>query len=222
MNDDKKTRWDIQNPSDIEKIRKRIVYAHTKIAGPCGADDCAQEILTRMLEGKHQHSTIDQAVIDYLRGARGDKRLRSHSQRKAFGNADSYEQGEYDHSIGVDLGDDLGSRIDRDRIVSNFRGWQRCLMLMRYRDGLNAKEVADYFGFTESWVCLWDKRLQGRIQARIDSEERARVSRTTESEVARLLPEETKGFWGRLEQATAEGMERCESWSVESIDAASF
>lgn len=63
-------RYDLSDKKSLKLLTKRIYKAHMKYArrrAPEDVEDTCQEVFTRWLEGKNQHSTIDQTVIDALR-----------------------------------------------------------------------------------------------------------------------------------------------------------
>jgi DNA-directed RNA polymerase specialized sigma subunit len=52
----------------LKKIKHRILFLSKKYGlSELESQDCASEICTRMLEGRHQHAYLDHAIIDYLR-----------------------------------------------------------------------------------------------------------------------------------------------------------
>lgn len=58
--------------NNLLSIQRLVRYAARKRFGiTSGLDDLAQEVACRILEGRHQRSTIDQMVIDYLRSSQG-------------------------------------------------------------------------------------------------------------------------------------------------------
>lgn len=97
-----------------------------------------------------------------------------------------------------------------DEVIRSERYWRRALIVLKYRYGFDAKEIAYCFGFTESWVSLWLKRIQSRISARIEKE--ARSPGKGAGGVGAVLPEETGRIrWG-LESFEDRGLEKIQSW----------
>jgi hypothetical protein len=65
-----------------EKLSKRIKYQAFKWGFGFESDDIAQDVLLRMLEGRHRGATVSQCVADYLRRNYADKRLPGNAVRK--------------------------------------------------------------------------------------------------------------------------------------------
>lgn len=214
-------RLDLKNEDDIKKLLTRIKYSCCRLGRSEIAEETAQEVFTRMLEGKHQHATIDQAVIDYLREQYGRKGKPGYAERQALSKPDSYEQGDYDRTIQSGDGSNLDDRIDFNRITDNLTGFRRCLVIMRHRDGMNEKEIGHYFGFTESWAHLWLERIQTGISKRIGIK-KSRIQGETCEKMETLLPEKTEGKRWRVEQGEIERLEKSQSWSMASLDETSF
>lgn len=153
--------------NDAIKLGKRIKFSASKMGFGRISDDIAQEILCRMLEGRHQHATVDQAVIDYLRREFGHKRSRSYDARYALataGNADS----EYSfNSIGTDPRGDLDVRWDAERLVELLRGRDRIIANQYYLEGYSEAEVANFHNVSESRVCQILKRIQSGLSKRV-------------------------------------------------------
>jgi DNA-directed RNA polymerase specialized sigma24 family protein len=203
----------------VEQLWPRLVRRGHHL-GP-EAEDFAQDACVKMLEGKSQHQTIDQMFVDYLRATGGRKGLPGYSQRQNFKHVDNIESPALENSLATDPRQSLECRIDFDRIAGRLRGWKRCLLLMRYQDGLNEKEIAHYFGLTESWVSLSLKGIQSGLSARIAQEERRSLSRQGAGQMAVVVSTQTIGGPG-LERGTDQGMATLQSWSMESLNEASF
>ncbi len=81
----------------IEYLSTRIRASYraiTKRMAPNDEDDCVQECILRYWQnGKGQ--TIEQAVIDYLRREKGDKRTASFEERKSLNSAAEFKENEY-------------------------------------------------------------------------------------------------------------------------------
>lgn len=214
-------RWDLTNEKHIEKIKRRIAFSYNKFGGRSeGVEDCAQEVITRMLEGRHKHSTIDQAVIDYLREHCGYKGFRRRTKGQDNPIANSYEQGEFDNFIRDDSIRDVGDRIDTDRLIGMSRHWERCVMTLIFREDYGQVEIGNLFGVSESRVSQWVQRIQGRISTKIKIEE-SKSQRKRAQELEGVLSQEANGG-PRLEQNQIEGLERCESFGLETFNEASF
>lgn len=213
-------RLDLSKKKDVEKITKRIRHAFRKLAKRAdGADDCVQEILLRMHEGRHQHSTINQAVIDYLRANYGDSRLPSYLARKKLEYADSPEPRKMERILELADGGKSPHRLDFDE-CARWAGNQidRAALGLFYRWGLSEAEIGHLFGFSESRVSQRLKRVQKCISARVKAQE----SRTASGEVATILRSETeRKLWG-VGEITFERMETGQSFGVASFNEKSF
>ncbi len=213
-------RYDFNNRADVETISKRIRISYRKLSGGIvDVEDAVQEILTRMCEGKHQHSTIDQAVIDYLRERYGGAGVRSNAKKHALESANATEPKEMERLLNVNNGPELVDRLDFDE-CSEWIGNKidrGCLGLF-YKWGLNEIEIGHLFGFSESRVSQRLQRIQKCIQQRIKTQE----SRERESQMENVLCQKAEGNRGRMEQVSFERMEIGPSWPMESDNGASF
>lgn len=155
-----------------EKFRKRAEYAATRMGFERDREEISQEVLCRMLEGKHQHSTIDQAVIDVIRKRFGRTGTPGYDKKHAL--AKSLQAGDglenLESTIGNNDGTSLDDRLDIKRAIIEFRGRQRAIIVLRFIWGMNEIEIADIFGVTESRVSQWLKGIQGRLSKRAAQE----------------------------------------------------
>jgi len=213
-------KYDFNKKEDVEKVSKRIRASYQRITKRTnGADDCAQEILLRMHEGKHQHSTIDQTVIDYLRSNHGDSRLPSYSERKKLEYAYSPEPRAMERILELADGGKSPHRLDFDE-CSRWVGNQidRAALGLFYQWGLSETEIGNLFGFSESRVSQRLARVQKCISARI----KAKESGASSAKVAIVLREEAeRQLWG-VGEITFERMETGESFGVASFNEKSF
>jgi|SRR6185437_617520 len=216
-------RFDFEKKKDIEKISQRIRSSFQKLSKGIGnADDCVQEILLRMCEGKCLHQTIDQAVIDYLRTITGRKGMGSYTARQNLERADSFGPGDLERVLPVDLGRDLADGVDFERMLRAHPWQDRVCFKLRYGWGLSEAEIGNLFGFSESRASQRLARVQMRLSARIQAEKRAGIPSEREGEMARVLrPEAERQLWG-MGEITFERMETGQSFGVESFDEKSF
>ncbi len=170
---------------------------------------------------KKLKAKFPQAVIDYLRTHRNLKGFRRHSEFKNTPVANSYEQGEFDRFISNDSGDDVGSRIDFDRLIGMSRHWERAVMILYFREELNETQIANLFGVSPSRISQWLKRIQKRIQARVNQTE-SNLRRKVEKRPEGILPEEAERIRQEVEQSTFKTMAIEESLQMESFNEASF
>lgn len=216
-------RYDFNKEEDVAKVSARIRVSFEKLAGRVdGGDDCVQEVLCRMLAGKHQHATIDQAVIDYLRANLVNKRVGSHLAKQRFQQPYSYEQGEYDRTIQASDGRDLVDRLDTGRI-RKFIGNKEDRIVFNLTTvwGMSEAEIADILGVGPSRVHQRLKRIQSGLSTRAKAKE-PRASASGTREVERVLREETKGIEWRLGSFEIGRVEKAESWQVASFNETSF
>lgn len=211
------------NDKDIKKFKKRITYAFKKLSGRYdGAEDCAQEILTRMLEGKHQHSTIDQCVIDYLRLESGRKGSSGYDSRKALAHANPYEPSRNFDTSGSSVRIDLGDRLDYERLLKLCGGQiSRACFKLWYKWELNGIEIGDIFGFSESRVNQRIKEVQKRLSERIKAE-KSRAARERTKKMEGILSAQAKDDMWRVEQDQDQGLETIKSFSMATLNEESF
>lgn len=212
-------RWDLTNQKDLKKVQGRIKTSYLKLTkDPGGVSDCVQEVITRLLEGRHKHATIDQAVIDYLRECRNLKGFRRNLKREAPPKSNSYEQNSFDEFIGADPRESLGSGIFADQLIGMSKHWERAVMSLFFVEGYGQAEIGNFFGVSGSRVHQWLKRIQKRVQQRIKAAE----SRARACQMETVLSQETKGNWWGMEQVSFERMATCESFGMASLNEASF
>ena len=214
-------RIDFSDEAALEKISARIRYSYVRMGGRGDPDDCVQEILMRMLAGKHQHSTVDQCVIDYLRVKSGRKGSAGFADRVALENARSFEPAELDAAGRASDSADLGHRHDSSSLGRRLPRNERIVFTLTTTWGLSAVEVADIFGVSESRVCQWLKGIQSRLQSRIAAQE-SRIRRTGEGQVAGIRGEKEGRDQWRMESFQDCSLEKGEPGSLESFSTASF
>jgi len=160
-------RLDLTNNDDITKLKKRIEYSFYRITKTnSGADDCSQEIISRTLDGKHQHSTIEQAVIDFIRSNINHKGFRRRSEGQIGPVSDSFESGEYDRIIKADSGGDMESRIFDNRnseklrdIINTTSAKRREVLNMYFLDEKSMTEIGNKLFISESRVSQYIKSV---------------------------------------------------------------
>lgn len=216
-------RLDFSKKEDVEKVSKRIRYAFSKFSKGIGnEDECVQEILCRMLEGKGEHRTVDQFTIDYLRTITGRKGVASYSARQNLERADSVEPGDLERVLPMDIRGNRANGLDLDE-CARYSGDQidRACLKLYFRWGLDEVEIANLFGVSPSRVSQRIKRIQGRISARIKSERSREQGKAGENLVKLLRPKEERNIWG-VGKITFERMEIGQSLQMESYIQTSF
>lgn len=121
--------------------RIRASYRHiTKNMAPNDEDDCVQECLASYFE-KGRGQTIDQAVIDYLRGESGRKGSASYEDRRSLKTVREFDENRsYDQSMDA-TAVDLSLIQGRAREVFKF-----------YVEGYTESEIGENLGISESRV----------------------------------------------------------------------
>lgn len=164
-------RLELTNNDDIAKLKKRIEHSFYRITKTTvGADDCSQEVISRMLDGKHQHSTIDQAVIDFIRSNINHKGFRRRTEGQVAPVSDSFESGEYDRYIKSDSGGDMESRIFDNRnseklrqIINTTTLKRRKALEMYFLDEKNLSEIGHELFISVSRVSQIIKEFKEKL-----------------------------------------------------------
>jgi hypothetical protein len=176
-----------------------------------------------MLEGRHQHATIDQAVIDNLRKRSGRKGSVGYDQRLSLENATQSESATHLFFCSSHSGHDVETREDVSRylrFVSD--SIDRGCYVLYHAWGLNAGEIGDIFGFSESRVCQRLERVQSSLSKRIAAQKRARVQGKTSGEMAGVLSEETiRNGWGLGERESYD-LAQIKSFGMATLNEKSF
>lgn len=199
----------------VKNLRKRISVSAFKLGIRRREDieDCVSEITTRMLEGRHQHSTIDQAVIDYLRQQYGSKRTVGSNPRKVLhpentkelhdnirsdrGLFDSAKYGALEH--GVDP-------WELHRLVIGTKN--KVVFGLIYIWGLNEIEIGNLFGVSASRVYQWLERIQKSLRQRVGKKE----CREKEENMEKILQEKDDRNSRRVEFFEDQKLENIQSW----------
>lgn len=209
-------RLDFTKKEDVEKLQARIRRVFNRLSGGLGdADECAQEILLGMLEGRHQHQTVDQAVIDYLRSQFGRKGEPSYIGRQNLARAHHVEPGELDRLLPVDSRRGVDDGVDFKRMLRGLESIDKACFKLFYGWGLSEVEISDLFDVSASRISQRIERVSKRVRQRVAQEK----SRAREGKMESLLrAQEGHG----LECKAGRGMADEKSLCVESFDAASF
>lgn len=199
----------------IEDIRKRISISAFKlgIRQRENIEDCVSEITTRILEGRHQHSTIDQAVIDYLRKQYGSKRTLGSNPRKVLRPEDTKELHD---NIGSDRG--LFDSSKYGTLEHGIDPWELHRLVVGERNkiifglihiwGLNETEIANLFGISSSRICQRIKGIQESLRQRVDKKK----SRQEKTSLEKILLQENDSHAWRVESFEDKKLEAFKSW----------
>ncbi len=121
-----------------------------------------------MLEGKHQHSTIDQMVIDYLRSTYGGTGLRSNLAKHSLERAHSVEPEDMERMLELSVQEKAPHRLDFDECAR----WiedpiDRCTFGLFFYWGLSVEEIGNLFGVGKGRISQRIKGIQRCILERL-------------------------------------------------------
>lgn len=215
-------RYDLSKKKDVDKISERIKWSFKKLSGSShGVDDCVQYVLCQMLEGKHQRSTIDQIVIDYLRLCSGRKGMASFTERKNLEHAITHGSEEDAAFDGRDSREQSFAGMDCERMLNHIGDKiDRGCFVMFHKWGLSDAEIGHIFGFSQSRVSQRVERVQKCLSARIESE--ARREKESAETMAGVLHPQTKRISRDLGEKQSEPMAEGESWPMATLNEKSF
>lgn len=160
------------NERRITKANAAKYHRRAKIsAGRKGfnqdADDIAQGVILAMLEGRHQHATIDQAVIDAIRKRYGRPDTAQFAARTALRTALPIGKRNSDKLGSVNDGKRLDDRLDIERMVRALKGDERALFVLIYKWGFTYPEAGECFGVSQSRICQRLKIIHAKLVAKI-------------------------------------------------------
>lgn len=148
---------------NVEKLSARIRASAKKFGIRHDIEDCVQEILTRMLEGRHQHATTNQCVIDYLREKYGRTGTPGHAAKQALERAGHYEPHDFDRSSQLSFRESLGDRLNLDRYRNMFSGREIQVIELAIAGEKNA-EIGVELGVCESRISQHLKVIGEKIK----------------------------------------------------------
>lgn len=119
------------------------------------AEDITQEVVCLIIERNLDKYYVRFLVIDVLR-------MKYRSQRKCHKTLKPkeipVEQSFFEKHPELPI-----FNLDFDKIISNFKGHDRALLLLRYKWGLNLDELAEVYGVSESWISIQLKTIETEI-----------------------------------------------------------
>lgn len=130
-----------------------------------GADDCAQEIILRMLEGRHQHATLKFAVIDYLRRNLGNPKHSTYETRKSLTRPAYLDEIDFEDRVGLPS----GNRLDIERLLLAFDPIDRAIFYLHFGWGLTLSECGYVLGFSESRASIRLRRALDYLKDKFKS-----------------------------------------------------
>lgn len=145
----------MKTPNNFEKIEAQIRFSAIKLKlyNKYEIKDLTQEIICRILEGKHKNATIDQMVIDYYRTKLGSIRTKTRNDKKNFLNTISF-----DEAI------DLFVNTQVDNIIKEIHNLvpgkdNKAIFGLYYSWGFTQKEIGDLMGLTEAMISIELKQI---------------------------------------------------------------
>lgn len=158
---------------DFRKIKKRIVYLCTYDFPFLNPEDTFQEVIKRFVEGKSQHSTLQQIVIDIARTISGRKGSPKYDRRKnLFVNPLEYRVGgaadkPYDQEFAFESQENFeymlsGIKIERYREITR----------KFFTEKITLKELGEEYNLTESRIQQIITKSKYEIKSFLEREER--------------------------------------------------
>ncbi len=131
---------------DTERIIKRAKISARLHGFGREADDISQEIVCKMLEGRHQHATIDQAVLDYIRHRIGRKTDKYHDNKLALASVVEFNNipSEYFYLS--------ENRIEVNQLLQRLDERTREIVILYYYYGYTGEEIGLKFHILESRI----------------------------------------------------------------------
>jgi RNA polymerase sigma factor (sigma-70 family) len=121
-------------------------------------EDVSQEYIMRLLEGKHQHSYVGQAVIDMARDLTGRKGLPGYEARKAVAFAIQTDPDLIRNSHRPF--DVVNRRLFLEKAMNKLSRKEK-VFILAFLDGNNLQEIADLMGFSAARASqIWDKVIE--------------------------------------------------------------
>lgn len=145
----------LRNFSDeqYEAWRVRMGIIMEKLGRANEAEDALNEFCAGALEGKHQHQTLDQFAIDYLRKRSGRKGSRGYLERQELQRAASIEQTVLGNQLGIDSRRDVDARLDLERVRDSLKEPRDKLIFQLYHiEGFTMKEIGEELDLSEARV----------------------------------------------------------------------
>lgn len=192
------------------RLRKRAVLSAARMGFTERSEDLAHDAIVEWLEGRGQHQTVDQAVIDAIRRAFGRPGLPGHELRR---NLEQRPKSMDRLARHTSREVDRDSVHDFDRLIRTLEPIQRAIVCLRYVWGFQEIEIAQCFGVSESRI---SQRLQAAL-SRIASRERQRKEPATISREIQERPGMDGETQGLLEEVGSEARERLSPREIEKI-----
>lgn len=144
-------------------IEKQIELSAMKLHLYRRADmkDCTQEIICRLLEGKHKNATVDQMVIDYYRNKLGSIRVKSREARVNFRD-----------TLSLNEAMDVFTNVKTDNIIKELHKLvpgkdNKAIFGLYYLWGLTQKEIGELMDLTEAMINMELKQIIAILKEKI-------------------------------------------------------
>lgn len=198
-------------------LHGKLKTSATRLGFGYEAEEIAQAVRLRMLEGRHQHATCDQAVIDYLRAEYGRKGEPGYDLKQALTlKRQSWEEYIIQHP--GQFRTELGHGSIAFDLLKHIRGQDRAMFLLTHYWGFNEIEIGNLFGISPSRVCQRLQRVPKCVQSGIKAEKSAYRKR----EMEKILHPKASYYARDMELRTYQGVAIGESWQMASFDAEGF
>lgn len=154
---------------EIKNIQKKVRYSLRKFSGnDYGWEDVSQEVITRRLEGKGKHQTVDQTVIDISRSRVGRKGSPGYNERIKIAAAKTLEPKAAKKLIAPADDFRLSDRISVEQMFSCFKGNDRVILILHYKYGYDQVEIAYLYGVTKQYINEKLRLLENRLRRKVD------------------------------------------------------
>lgn len=184
-----------------KRLRKRAVLSAARMGFSQQSEDLAHDAILEWLEGRGQHQTVDQAIIDAVRRTFGRPGFPGHELRRNLEQrAKSLDAVARipSRSINRDSADDF------ERLIKPLSSIDRAIVCLNYVWGFKEIEIAAIFGVTESRVSqrisaaisriTQRERKQSQSRAVSPHEEQARREREASGQMASVGEKERFGI----------------------------
>jgi DNA-directed RNA polymerase specialized sigma24 family protein len=141
------------------------------------ADDLAQSLILAMLEGRHKHATIDQAIIDVIRAEHGRPSSGSFAAKKALrqgvkhlSDADNLKFRSVDPRKRMDDG------LDYTRMVKALpKREDKIIFILHHKWGFLNAEIGEMFGVTNTRINQRLAAIHRNLRVMLENEEAQRA-----------------------------------------------
>lgn len=140
------------------KLHKSALISAKKFGFYEARFDIAQEVVSKIAEGKGKHQTVDQAVIDIIRKNYGRPGTPGFKRKHALQNASRHTGKEGSTKLRQEEGNEF------HYLLQMLHGIERAVICLIFQWGFSVKEVAYVFGFSKSRASQVKKRATAKIR----------------------------------------------------------